>query len=287
MTQRSINTSSPEGSYGRRTDPARDRRRLILYFGVLLVVYLGALILAWPDGDADPNEWLFLVVMYAPLAGALAARYLGPGIIQWGRPSWWILAGLIPPAAVLGVYLLAATVGIGIEGTGLLSNALIGAAGPLLLASMLAFGEEVGWRGFLWPLLRTRYGFLLTALAVGVVWWIYHVPFVFLGWYGTVSGLPAFTVALAGFTLFVGVITDRSRSVWPSVLAHGGWNALVATTFAVDIDGSSMPAFKGANYTLGEFGWLPAITMLLVGAISTWWNLRTPAERMPSESTRR
>jgi membrane protease YdiL (CAAX protease family) len=83
----------------------------------------------------------------------------------------------------------------------------------VIQACVFAFGEEVGWRGFLWPLLRTRFGFLLTALAVGTVWWTYHVPFVFFGWYGSISGLPASTVAIAGFTLFVGVLTDRSRSV--------------------------------------------------------------------------
>jgi hypothetical protein len=57
---------------------------------------------------------MFLVVMYAPLVGALLARFVGPGIIEWGRPSWWIFAGLIPTAAVLGVHLVAG-LGLGVE----------------------------------------------------------------------------------------------------------------------------------------------------------------------------
>jgi len=270
--------SPPDGTTDQRTGPTRDGRRLAWYFGTLLVVYIGAIIVWWPTGDADPNPLMFLVVMYAPLVGALLARFVGPGIIEWGRPSWWIFAGLIPSAAVLGVFLVVAGLGMGIEQTGLLRSALIGSAGLVIQACVLAFGEEVGWRGFLWPLLRMRFGFLLTALAVGIVWWIYHVPFIFLGWYGSMSGLPAFTVAIAGFTLFVGVITDRSRSVWPSVLAHGAWNALVATTFAVEIDGAMTPAFSGPDYITGEFGWLPAVTMLTVGVLAAWWHLSTASD---------
>ena len=216
----------------------------------------------------------FLVVMYAPLVGALLARFLGPGVIQWGRPSWWILAALIPPTAALGVYLAAASLGVVAENSNVLSQAVTGAGGTVLLASLFAFGEEVGWRGFLWPLVRTRYGFLISSFVLGAVWWVYHVPFVFLGWYGTVAGLPAFTVSLIGATLFIGVVTDRSRSVWPSVFVHGAWNALVATSFAVDIGGSAIPAFSGADHLTGEFGWIPAITMLIVGGVATRWHLR-------------
>jgi membrane protease YdiL (CAAX protease family) len=59
-----------------------------------------------------------------------------------------------------------------------------------------------------------------------------HAGLTFAGWYGFNGGIPAFTVALLGFVLFVGVLTERSRSVWPSVLAHGSWNARVASYFS-------------------------------------------------------
>jgi membrane protease YdiL (CAAX protease family) len=282
MTQHPTDTSQ-EAHSDRRTDPTRDRRRLAWYFGVLITVYVGAIFLSWPSAGDDPNEWLFPVVMYAPLVGALFARYLGPGVIQWGRPSWWILAAAVPPIAVLGALFAASAMDLGVKANGSLQTSVAALGGPLLLASLLALGEEVGWRGFLWPLLRNRYGFLLSSFAVGVVWLIYHVPFVLLGWYGTVSGLPAFTLALAGFTLFVGVITDRSRSVWPSVVAHGAWNALVATTFAVHIDGSRIPAFSGTEHILGEFGWLPAVVMAVIGAGASWWHLNRPAVNTSTE----
>ncbi len=144
-------------------------------------------------------------------------------------------------------------------------------------------GEESGWRGFLWPLMRQRWSFLVSALVIGAVWWTYHAPLIILGWYGSLAGLPAFTVAIAGVTLFTGVLADRSRAVWPSVIAHGAWNALVATGFAV-AGNASLVAFTGSTFWIGEFGWLAAIASLATGALATWWHLSRP---MPELATAR
>ena len=257
----------------RRTDPSLDRRRLVLYAGGLILVYAAALAVFWPSGDDDPTSTIFVFVMFAPTVGALLARFAGPGVIRWGRPSWWILAGLIPTAAALVAFLFGAAVGIVSEEPSVLTMALSSAAVSITIASLSAVGEEIGWRGFLWPLLRGRFDFLRTAALVGGVWWLFHVPIILFGWYGTLGGLPAFTVAIAGFTLFVGVLTDRSASIWPSVMAHGAWNALVATSFAASEGAESVPAFSGSDALLGEFGWLAAISSLIVGVAATVWHL--------------
>jgi membrane protease YdiL (CAAX protease family) len=145
----------------------------------------------------------------------------------------------------------------------------------IVISSITALGEEGGWRGFLWPLLRRRWSFGVSALVIGVVWWSYHAPLIFLGWYGSPAGLPAFTVAVAGLTLFTGVLADRSRAVWPSVIAHGAWNALVTTGFAV-AGNATLVVFAGSSFWVGEFGWLAAIASLTTGALATWWHLSRP-----------
>jgi hypothetical protein len=80
--------------------------------------------------------------------------------------------------------------------------------------------------------MRRRLSFLASTAIMSVVWWIYHAGLIFAGWFGFVGGIPAFTVGLLGFVLFFGVLTERSRSVWPSVLAHGSWIALVQSSFS-------------------------------------------------------
>lgn len=105
-----------------------------------------------------------------------------------------------------------------------------------------------------------------------------------IGWYGTISGLPAFTVATVGFTLFVGVLTDRLRSICPSVIAQSGWNGLVATSFAATGSAGSIPACAGSKALLGEFGWLAAVTMLVLGLVTALWHNRHPRPHPPRKA---
>jgi membrane protease YdiL (CAAX protease family) len=256
----------------RRVDSALDLRRLSIYFGVLIPLYAASVAFFWNSPNREP---VFLFVMFAPTAGALAARYLGPGVIQWGKPRWWIFAGLLPTAVALAAYAVGAALGLVRADVPVLGGVLLWAPLTIVSACVSATGEEIGWRGFLWPLLRGRRSFLLSSLIVGVVWWLYHLPLILLGWYGSLSGVAAFTVAIAGFTLFVGALTDRSASVWPSVVAHGGWNALVATGFAGFASGGTrVVVFTGSPVWLGEFGWLAAIAMLLLGGCAAVLQVR-------------
>ena len=43
-----------------------------------------------------------------------------------------------------------------------------------LISSGLALGEEIGWRGFLYPRLRAKLGDSLAVVAVGVIWGAWH-----------------------------------------------------------------------------------------------------------------
>lgn len=113
-------------------------------------------------------------------------------------------------------------------------------------------------------------------MILSVIWWAFHVPVILLGWYGDLSGLPAFTCAVVGMTLFLGVITDRSRAVWPAIIAHGAWNGMAANGFTA----GGTPAFTGSDSLMGEFGWLAAATMLIVGVIAAVWHMRTMANPM-------
>ncbi len=254
-----------------RVEPSRDVRRLVFYFGGLIAVYvIGVFALRPNEANGYSQNWA-LVLMTAPTVGALAARFLAPGVIVWGRLNWWLLAGLLPIAIGLLGYWVASAVGLITMDSALVVAALSGAVMSVPLAMLTAAGEEIGWRGFLWPLVRRRFTFMPAVLIVTAIWWIYHVPVVLLGWYGSVSGLPAFTVAIFGFACFVSVITDRSRAIWPSVVAHGGWNALVATAF--------VGGFAGNRALIGEFGWVAAVSMLLLGVAAVAWHLSTGGGR--------
>lgn len=60
-------------------------------------------------------------------------------------------------------------------GAGLLNAALIMTFG-VLQSSVSAAGEEIGWRGFLVPVLAQRFNFTGIALASGLIWALWHFP---------------------------------------------------------------------------------------------------------------
>jgi membrane protease YdiL (CAAX protease family) len=149
------------------TDPSQDLRRVAIYFSLLIAVYAAAVAAFW----CTPQRGLmFLLLMFAPMVGALAARFTESGVIQWGRPSWWILAGLIPAIVGLGAYSIGATAGLASADVPTLLAELVSAPLAIFLSALTAVGEEIGWRGFLWPLTRSCRSFLISSLIVGGIW---------------------------------------------------------------------------------------------------------------------
>jgi membrane protease YdiL (CAAX protease family) len=97
------------------------------------------------------------------------------------------------------------------------------------IASGLALGEEIGWRGFLYPRLRAKLGDTLAVLAVGVIWGVWHAPLLLLGYnYPTLAPgwrLVWMSVFCIELTAILAWVRQRSRSVWPAAIGHGTVNA--------------------------------------------------------------
>ncbi len=250
------------------------KKQLALFFGGIIAVYIIALLAFWPKDGGDPNKAIFFVLMFAPTFGALLAKFFGKGSIRFGKPNKWIFAAFIPTLVALVAYLIAKVFGLIDLDTSNLIKALGFSVISIPAAMISAIGEEIGWRGFMWPALRNKYSFIRASIFTLFVWWLYHVPLILLGWYGSVSGLAAFTVAITGVTLFIGVITDRSKSLWPSVVLHGSWNALVATSFAYTKGDEKIASFTGNDALLGEFGWISAVATLLLGLVAAYWHIQ-------------
>src|SRR5829696_7577943 len=147
----------------RRIDPARDRRRLVLFFAGLIIFYVGVLLVTEPvlnGGEAELNKVAF-GVMLAPTVGAMLACIFGPGVIRFGMPSWWLLAAFLPAALVFLITMIAAPVSGALTfHSDHIARLLLLAVLLSLLACIPALGEEIGWQGFLWPLMRRRLTFL-------------------------------------------------------------------------------------------------------------------------------
>ena len=101
-----------------------------------------------------------------------------------------------------------------------------------------AMGEELGWRGFLFPQLCKMMSPAKATLLAGLIWGIWHAPMIAMGHnYGT--GYPTAPwggiAAMILFCMALGSIlswwTIKGGSAWPAAIGHGAINAMAAAGF--------------------------------------------------------
>ncbi|MGT2906816.1 CPBP family intramembrane glutamic endopeptidase [Streptococcus dentiloxodontae] len=97
--------------------------------------------------------------------------------------------------------------------------------------SLLALGEEIGWRGYLYPALRKRFSLVQSHILVGLIWSLWHLPINLQGYnYGlTYFAYPWLGVlAMFIFCFSLGVllswVVEKTGSIWSSALMHGAVN---------------------------------------------------------------
>jgi membrane protease YdiL (CAAX protease family) len=129
-------------------------------------------------------------------------------------------------------------------------------AGPTINA-VFAFGEELGWRGFLQRELNFM-GFWKSSFLIGLIWGLWHAPLILKGHnfpQHPVEGV--FMMVIAGILLspIFGYIRIKAKSVIAAAVIHGTLNATY---------GLSIIMIKGGNdLTTGVFG-LPGLIVLLI-----------------------
>jgi membrane protease YdiL (CAAX protease family) len=223
-------------------------------------------------GDPLP-EWI-LGIMFAPAIAALLSWAISGGRPHPGRlRPVPIVLGLVLPVLIAVGYL--AFVPLGVISFGVPVDAA-GVAAQMPVAIVLALGEEFGWRGYLLPHLRRRFGFGRSNTIVAVVWCLYHAPLIALGLYGSAIGAGVFTANVIMFSFLVGVLWEFGGGVLSASLAHGAWNVVV--------QGVATVAFVGSPILLGEFG-LITTAVLAVILVATMLTLRSRGA-LPFAATR-
>ncbi len=133
------------------------------------------------------------------------------------------------------------------------------ALGPTLNA-LIAFGEELGWRGFLFVEWRPL-GFWRSAYLTGVVWGLWHTPLILQGHnypqhpHLGVGLMILFTTLLAPF---LSLVRECSGSVWHAAIFHGTLNAIAGITLFTK---------GGDDLTASLTGFPGLLTLLLANAL--------------------
>jgi membrane protease YdiL (CAAX protease family) len=259
------------------SDP-RARFFIGLFVAMNLVLTPIALILGFEDAP-----WT-QIVLFTPAIAALVTGFrfqfhfadLGLGL---GKPGY-LLAGFVVVAAYAGLtVILGREVGAITFATDWDTPTFFSAmlTHSIALESLLwAFGEELGWRGFLSEHLRTTRGPGAALWGVWALWFGWHLaPLLAFG--ATVAEIASFATLLLALTAFLNMLRHRSGSLWPAVVAHTVHNQLTMNL----TDRATTPR---TDWTwAGELGVGTAIiAVLVVAAIHALWPKNTDAGQ-PSE----
>jgi len=208
---------------------------------VVLVFAVPWLVAPWlPE---QPQTRWEVIASYVP--GVWAPTVIAIVMIVWtsGFTGLWreLKQRLSFPSGAAVWLLVAALVPILVTLSGVWGARFTGDARPFIPASLLrdvivnamltgAVGEELGWRGFLLSRLDQRVGRSKSALAMGILWSLWHLP-VFLfpdSPYASWPLTPAL-LTIAAFGVFMGALYYLgSGSILPTILAHLSLNIVLA-----------------------------------------------------------
>ena len=237
-------------------------------FWTFLIAWIMQIIVAvlYHNGLTLVGRLVTAVMMFVPMLGVLLAGAKLPGM-GWkphlkGNIKLLLVAWLLP--AVLTAVGAALYFAVFPGHFDLSGDYLVSIAGPEALAQMeaqgltyplyilvsavacltyaplinmlMAAGEEAGWRGFLYPQLKARFGRGKGWLIGGVIWAVWHWPLMgLIGYeYGTdyvgfpVVGMLIFCVFATAAGILCDWLYEKSGSIWFPSMFHGAINAVAA-----------------------------------------------------------
>jgi membrane protease YdiL (CAAX protease family) len=133
-----------------------------------------------------------------------------------------------------------------------------------VIASVLAAGEEIGWRGFMLTRLIDA-GVPQPILMSGAIWGLWHLPLILAGSYAAgpspVLSAALFMIGATAFGMVIAWLRLESGSIWPAIVLHGVWNSVIQGPFD---HATSGPA---AQLWTGESGILTELVLIVVALI--------------------
>lgn len=270
----------------------------LIAFAITWTLWIPGLVLASRSGFALGNEDNMLhlldllslrlsmgeAVTYAiftlgtagPLVGSLVVTWVTGGrgaigelwarITKWRVELGWYLTVFLLPVALALVSLAAAV---------LIGGLRLDSYTPLLpLAYFIPFylymlvftglAEEPGWRGFALPRLQSRYSAVKSSWILGVLWGVWHFPFIV--YFNLSAGAPVLALipvlvfsvlGTVGWTMVNTWIYNSTESVFVMVLLHGWYNTVGSYTVLASQSGL-------AQAIGGILPWALAIVLLRV-----------------------
>ena len=253
-----------------------DRTKATIFYALAFIFSTAVIALAPIFGAGIPAVAMLtplLVVLLMLLVvtrdGYTGAGWTALGLHHAGFHTWGL--ALLVPLLILGfsygVLWLTGIATFAMPAGGGLAMPLLNVVLSIVLTLPLAFGEEIGWRGYLLPHLSAL-GRRRAVLLSGLLHGIWHLPILLLTPYYHHAGTPLIVVPLflVGLTLagvFYGELRLTTGSVWPAAIAHTVGNSLSTAFTACTVTASPL-VFE---YLVGESG---VLTLIGLAVVAGW-----------------
>jgi|SRR5690625_1596041 len=278
-----------------------DKRKILTYVLWLYGLSFGISALFFLSGLGSNPILLFIFMtgyMLIPLITVLIVQKLiykeaiARPLLLTRRPNWWWPFAMVLPLLFIGLTALVAslfpgvTLDLGMENyistvdatTSATMNELFqklpfhplwllagqSLLGGITINAIFAFGEEIGWRGFLLREFQAL-GFWKASLLIGLIWGLWHAPLTIFAGHNYPS-TPIFGVLMMTlFSMFMSpifsFITIKSRSVFPAAFFHGVINGSASLGIMI-VAGGNPELLNGLNGLAG-FIVLSAVNVII------------------------
>lgn len=230
-----------------------------------ILAYAGIWLLSLPfwlsgvTAESPTFQVIAMLCMFTPLLATVITQMVNKepvlrGLdIRWKLNRWWLVAWLLPfflIAAIIGVSCLMPNTYLSFdnpltnetldkvnailpEGKKLsptvfmLSQLPNGFIAGITINALFAFGEEIGWRGYLLKQFAGK-KFLSTAIIIGAIWGLWHAPLILMGHDfpdHRVIGVIVMILSCMCLAPIVQYIRIKSGSVIAAAIFHGSFNA--------------------------------------------------------------
>ncbi|HWK77093.1 CPBP family intramembrane glutamic endopeptidase [Microbacterium sp.] len=217
----------------------------------------------WPLRPAKRVVWMIVLGLFAPLVLVVAS-------VAVAALFGWVQLDLVHFSGYADVLAEVAPAGAPVPPAGLaiLSQLVLIPIAATTVNAVVAFGEELGWRGFLVPALRPL-GTWPSLLLSGAIWGVWHAPIILLGYNFArfdLTGVLFMTAGCIAWGILLGWLRLRSASVWPAVFAHGMMNASAALITLLYASGTTFDMAVAGP--LGVAGWIVCAIAAVVLAVT-------------------
>lgn len=251
----------------------------LLSWAYAAVVYFGFGIQGYGDNAMSfvlsASIYMFMPMVTALLLQAIDKEKVGDtGLLRFKVRWSWLVAWILPVALVVLSVLVnslfkGVELGYFVPATDetpdmfaspkmfIAMTIVSGLFAGLTINALAAFGEEYGWRNYLVSAMCDK-SFWTVCLFTGVVWGIWHFPFILMGHnypdhrVAGVFMMVLFCLAVSPVELY---LVLKSRSMFPAAIFHGTINAFA---------GAATAFVRGGNDILNGLVGLSGILVFIV-----------------------